>query len=202
MHHIYRRAPMPKYDFNKVAKQLRHGCSPVNLLHIFRTPFSRNSSEWLLLLLVPCIFLVSFTIFCTDPMCTVDINVFFHCLNFPWISLLPCLCTYPISLFFHSTVYSQVIPARYILYSKLAVKSLNSFFMSFHFFKECTRPEEEIFDWEHPIPGNPNFYFIFQVTTCVYSNYLAKGQTRVMIIGVRHLHAWNFYGNKVLYLPH
>ena len=40
---------MPKCDFNKVAKQLRHGCSPVNLLHIFRTPFSKNTSGWLLL---------------------------------------------------------------------------------------------------------------------------------------------------------
>ena len=28
---------------------LRHGCSPVNLLHIFRKPFSRNTSWWLLL---------------------------------------------------------------------------------------------------------------------------------------------------------
>ena len=28
---------------------LRHGCSPVNLLHFFRTPFPRNTSEWLLL---------------------------------------------------------------------------------------------------------------------------------------------------------
>ena len=28
---------------------LRHGCSPVNLLHIFRTPFPRNTSEWLFL---------------------------------------------------------------------------------------------------------------------------------------------------------
>ena len=28
---------------------LRHGCSPVNLLHIFRTPCPKNSSEWLLL---------------------------------------------------------------------------------------------------------------------------------------------------------
>ena len=37
---------MPKCDFNKVAKQL--GFSPVNLLHIFRTPFPRNSSGWLL----------------------------------------------------------------------------------------------------------------------------------------------------------
>ena len=39
---------MPKCDFNKVAKQLyfitllRHMCSPVNLLHIFRTPFSKE----------------------------------------------------------------------------------------------------------------------------------------------------------------
>ena len=29
---------------------LRHGCSPVNLLHIFRTPFPRNTSGWLLLI--------------------------------------------------------------------------------------------------------------------------------------------------------
>ena len=28
---------------------LRHGCFPVNLLHIFRTTFSRNTSLWLLL---------------------------------------------------------------------------------------------------------------------------------------------------------
>ena len=27
---------------------LRHECSPVNLLHIFRTPFSKNTSRWLL----------------------------------------------------------------------------------------------------------------------------------------------------------
>ena len=29
---------------------LRHGCSPVNLLHIFRTPCLKNTSGWLLLL--------------------------------------------------------------------------------------------------------------------------------------------------------
>ena len=40
---------MPKCDFNKVAKQLRHGCSPVNLLHIFKTLFSKNTAQWLLL---------------------------------------------------------------------------------------------------------------------------------------------------------
>ena len=28
---------------------LRHGCSPVNLLHIFRTPFPKNTSGWLFL---------------------------------------------------------------------------------------------------------------------------------------------------------
>ena len=28
---------------------LRHRCSPVNLLHIFRTPFPRKTSGWLLL---------------------------------------------------------------------------------------------------------------------------------------------------------
>ena len=48
---IYRRTPMPKCDFNKVATKitLRHGCSPVNLLHIFRTPFIENTSGRLLL---------------------------------------------------------------------------------------------------------------------------------------------------------
>ena len=30
-------------------KLLRYGCSPVNLLHIFRTPFPKNTSGWLLL---------------------------------------------------------------------------------------------------------------------------------------------------------
>ena len=40
---------MSTCDFSKVAKQLLHGCSPVNLLHIFRTPCPRNTSGWLLL---------------------------------------------------------------------------------------------------------------------------------------------------------
>ena len=48
MQQTYRRIPMPECDFNKVAS-LRHGCSPVNLLHIFRTPFPKNTSEGLLL---------------------------------------------------------------------------------------------------------------------------------------------------------
>ena len=60
MQQIYRRTPMPKCDFNKVAKQsnfieitLRHGCSPVNLLHNFRTPLPKNTSGRLLLKIQP-----------------------------------------------------------------------------------------------------------------------------------------------------
>ena len=45
---------MPKCDFNKVACNfieiaLGHGCFPVNLLHIFRANFPKNTSGWLLL---------------------------------------------------------------------------------------------------------------------------------------------------------
>ena len=45
---------MPKCDSikllcNFIEITLRHGCSPVNLLHISRTPFLKNTSEWLLL---------------------------------------------------------------------------------------------------------------------------------------------------------
>ena len=52
MHHIYGRTPMPKGDFNKAEITLRHWWSPANLLHIFRTPFSQNTSRWLLLNIV------------------------------------------------------------------------------------------------------------------------------------------------------
>ena len=41
---VYWRIPMPKYQI-----ALRYGYSPVNLLHIFRTPFPRNISGWLFL---------------------------------------------------------------------------------------------------------------------------------------------------------
>ena len=49
---------MLKCDFSKVTKQLycnfieitlQHGCCPINLLDIFRTPFLKNSSGGLLL---------------------------------------------------------------------------------------------------------------------------------------------------------
>ena len=55
MQQIYRRTPMPKCDFcnfieitillcNFIEIILRHGDSPINLLHIFRTPFPKNTS--------------------------------------------------------------------------------------------------------------------------------------------------------------
>ena len=40
-----------KVQSNFIEIALRHGCSPVNLLHIFGTPFPRNTSEWLSLAL-------------------------------------------------------------------------------------------------------------------------------------------------------
>ena len=51
---IYRRTPMLKCHFNKAASNfieitLRHGCSPVNLQHIFRTPFPKNTTRRLFL---------------------------------------------------------------------------------------------------------------------------------------------------------
>ena len=41
-----------KLLFNFIEITLRHGCSPVNLLHIFKRPFLRNTSGRLLLLLL------------------------------------------------------------------------------------------------------------------------------------------------------
>ena len=57
MQQIYRRRPIRKCGFktfqsNFIEIALRHGCSPVNLLHNFRTPFLKNTSGWLLLLLL------------------------------------------------------------------------------------------------------------------------------------------------------
>ena len=43
---------------NFIEITLPHGCSPVNLLHIFRTPFTKNTSGWLLLTIFSLIVLV------------------------------------------------------------------------------------------------------------------------------------------------
>ena len=39
-----------KFLCNFIETKLQHGCSLVNLLHIFRTPFLKNTSGWLLLI--------------------------------------------------------------------------------------------------------------------------------------------------------
>ena len=46
--HLCRSVVSIKLQSNFIEIILLHGCSPV-LLHIFRTPFSRNTSGWLLL---------------------------------------------------------------------------------------------------------------------------------------------------------
>ena len=45
--HPYRIVVSIKFQSNFVEITLQHGCSPVNLLHIFTTPFPRNTSGWL-----------------------------------------------------------------------------------------------------------------------------------------------------------
>ena len=47
--HPRRSAISIKLQSNFIEITLRHGCSPVNLLNIFRTPFLKNTSRWLLL---------------------------------------------------------------------------------------------------------------------------------------------------------
>ena len=74
MQQIYRRTPMPKCDFNKVTKQLywielRHGCSPVHLLHIFRTVFPKNTSEGLLLCLLKSFISLTWFFFSMNILC-------------------------------------------------------------------------------------------------------------------------------------
>ena len=51
MQQIYKRTPMLKCDFT-----LWHGCSPVNLLHIYRTPFPKNNPGGLLVKLTRGVF--------------------------------------------------------------------------------------------------------------------------------------------------
>ena len=48
--HIYRTTPI---FGNFIATTLRHGCSPVTLLHIFRTPFPKITFGELMLILAP-----------------------------------------------------------------------------------------------------------------------------------------------------
>ena len=46
--HPWQSAELIMLQSNFIEIALRHGCSPVNLVHIFRTPFPRNTFGWLL----------------------------------------------------------------------------------------------------------------------------------------------------------
>ena len=48
--HPYRSVISIKLLYNFIEITLRNGCPPVNLLHIFLTPFLKNTSRWLLLI--------------------------------------------------------------------------------------------------------------------------------------------------------
>ena len=57
MQQIYRKTPMRsviliKLFCNFIETTLQHGSSPVNLLHIFRTTFLKNTAGWLLLKII------------------------------------------------------------------------------------------------------------------------------------------------------
>ena len=47
--HLYRSVISIKLLWNFIEIALQHECSSVNLLHIFRAPFSKNTYGWLLL---------------------------------------------------------------------------------------------------------------------------------------------------------
>ena len=47
--HLCRSVILIKLHCNFTEITLQHGHSPVNMLHTFRTPFVKNTSEWLLL---------------------------------------------------------------------------------------------------------------------------------------------------------
>ena len=77
MQQIYRRTPMRKCKIT-----LGHGCSPVNLIHIFTTPFPKNTPGWLLLYV--------------NSACLYNSNVWFILLflevrkNEKWLTLYKC----------------------------------------------------------------------------------------------------------------
>ena len=63
-----------KLLYNFIGITLRHGCSPVNLLHIFKTPSTKNTSGWLLLLIKAPFQLSYYTIMETLEYCEVPID--------------------------------------------------------------------------------------------------------------------------------
>ena len=65
---------MPKLQSNFTEIALRHCCSPVNLLHIFRTTFPKNTSGQLLLTTL--LLFYFFSVFQDSRLPTVSKNAF------------------------------------------------------------------------------------------------------------------------------
>ena len=59
--HPYRSVISIKLLCNFIEITPRYGCSPVNLMHIFRSPFSKNTCGWLLLHIKLCEFPLDLT---------------------------------------------------------------------------------------------------------------------------------------------
>ena len=79
--HPYRSAISIKLLSNFIEIALRHECSPVNFLHIFRTPFFKNTSGWLLLYIACCVFKRVQWLF-QDSFFTLAINQFVNYLRY------------------------------------------------------------------------------------------------------------------------
>ena len=118
MQQIYRRTHMPKCNFNNfIETTLWHGYSPVNLLHIFRKPFPKNTFGGLLLKEIFLRFSNS-PLFLNLTFCTLNIVcLFFVLLRFflSQIKILPSFLLF--SLYFKK--YSKVLFTK-----KLNIKSI------------------------------------------------------------------------------
>ena len=75
---------------NFIEIELWHGCSPVNLLHIFRTYFLKNTSGWLLLSFQP---KVVFHIETIDLICNANQVTDFYMECYTGLKYVRCLST-------------------------------------------------------------------------------------------------------------
>ena len=78
-----------EHQNNFIEITLRHGCSPVNMLHIFRIPFPRNTSEWLLVYIALLVSVEThLLVWSTLNFCYVNFKAVDLCLQFPLSSSL------------------------------------------------------------------------------------------------------------------
>ena len=113
MQQIYRRTLMPKCDLKKLLSsfieiELWYGCSPIHLLHIFRTFFAKNTSGRLLLHFVSywCYSYHIFTLFKNDHvLVTLHNNVFLKKLKV--VQVLAFSNNYHVLIMLHTNILSK-----------------------------------------------------------------------------------------------